>query len=185
MTRRTKLSDDDRELFRKTLGNIERIHHDRIVHERPKPAPVPYHYKSDKKTITDGLKHGPFHVSDLGSGDEIHYRCEGVKKSVFEKLRRGQYMIQAELDLHGLTILRAKNALRNFFRYCIKSNKHCVRIIHGKGFGSKSRLPVLKNELNIWLKHQDIVLAFCSARPDDGGTGAVYVLLKNIKDYSS
>ena len=178
MAKPTEISDDDKELFRKTIGEIDRVRHDRYVHEHPKPAPVTNHSRLNNKKTPGEPEHHPFPVSDLGSGDEIIFMRPGVKKAVFEKLRRGQYMIQAELDLHGLTIVHAKNALRNFLKYCVNSNKHFVRIIHGKGFGSNSRLPILKNELNIWLRHHDSVLAFCSALPNDGGTGAVYVLIR-------
>lgn len=94
-------------------------------------------------------------------------------------LQRGAYAIQAEIDLHGMTVAEAKPRLQNFVERCAKNGKLCIRIVHGKGLGSGERGPVLKNAVNRWLRKWDVVLAFVSARQVDGGTGAVYVLLKD------
>jgi DNA-nicking Smr family endonuclease len=83
-----------------------------------------------------------------------------------------------ELDLHGMTVETAHKALTKFLADCCLMNRKCVRIIHGKGHGSDKKMPILKNKLNQWLRQHDDIIAFCSAQPNDGGTGAVYVLIK-------
>jgi DNA-nicking Smr family endonuclease len=93
------------------------------------------------------------------------------------KLARGKFAVQAEIDLHGMTVAEARPRLADFIDYSINQGLTCVRIVHGKGLGSGQRGPVLKNAVNRWLRKWDSVLAFTSARQVDGGTGAVYVLL--------
>jgi len=94
------------------------------------------------------------------------------------RLRRGYYRVEAELDLHGLIVAEAKRELRDFLARCIARQQRCVRIIHGKGLGSGPRGPVLKQAVNVILRRTENVVAFCSANPRDGGTGAIYVLLQ-------
>ncbi|HNP64492.1 MAG TPA: Smr/MutS family protein, partial [Woeseiaceae bacterium] len=94
------------------------------------------------------------------------------------KLGRGGYSVQAEIDLHGMTLAEAKLRLRDFIDYSAKRGHLCVRVVHGKGLGSGERGPVLKGAVNHWLRRFDPVLAFVSTRQVDGGTGAVYVLLE-------
>ncbi len=84
-----------------------------------------------------------------------------------------------ELDLHGLTARHAHSTLELFFRDCHRRRVRCVHIIHGKGYGSEDRQPVLKQKLNLWLRQRHDVMAFCSATSRDGGTGAAYVLLRS------
>jgi DNA-nicking Smr family endonuclease len=95
------------------------------------------------------------------------------------RLRRGHYRVESELDLHGLTLPEAKEQIRSFVARSIARQARCVRIIHGKGLGSGPRGPVLKHAVNVILRRFDAVLAFCSARQVDGGTGAIYVLLSD------
>ena len=101
----------------------------------------------------------------------------GVQSAVLKKLRRGQYRVQAELDLHGLTVAEAKSALRGFLARALAQHARCVRVIHGKGLRSGHRGPVLKSTVAAVLRRTGAVLAYSSARQVDGGTGAVYVLL--------
>jgi len=96
------------------------------------------------------------------------------------KLARGNYAVQAEIDLHGMTVLEAKPRLAEFIEECARSGHRCVRVVHGKGLGSGQRGPVLKASVNRWLRRWDHVLAFVSTRQVDGGTGAVYVLLQDL-----
>lgn len=114
----------------------------------------------------------------LETGDTLSYRVAGVQDGVMRKLKRGQYRIGAELDLHGLNRDKAQLAVARFLAQCRDQRSHCVRIIHGKGNGSPNSGPVLKTYLNAWLRRRKDVVAFSSARPADGGTGAVYVLLR-------
>ena len=101
-----------------------------------------------------------------------------MPEDVLVKLRRGHYSVDAEVDLHGLTGAQAKAALREFVADASLRHMNCVRVIHGKGKRSGPRGPVLKHVVNVWLQHSDAVLAFASARTVDGGSGAVYVLLR-------
>jgi len=114
------------------------------------------------------------------TGEELLHVRPGLQQTVIRKLRRGQYAIEAELDLHGATVTQAREAVDEFLGAARERGKRCVRIIHGKGHSSVGKMPVLKGKVNSWLRQKDEVLAFCSARPNDGGTGAVYVLLKRI-----
>lgn len=117
------------------------------------------------------------HDLDVESGDELGYRREGTPESVLRRLRRGEYAIRDEIDLHGMTQDEARVALGAFLAEAMLHGRRCVRVIHGKGRGSGHRGPVLKSAVNRWLRRHGSVSAFCSARRSDGGTGALYVLL--------
>ena len=114
---------------------------------------------------------------DLETGEELVYVHPGVQRGVLRKLRRGHFSIGGELDLHGMTVPVARQALVDFLRQCHRQHVRCVRIIHGKGNGSLGKQPVLKAKVSHWLRQRADVLAYSSARPVDGGTGAIYVLL--------
>jgi DNA-nicking Smr family endonuclease len=115
----------------------------------------------------------------LASGEELVFHQPGVPTSVVRKLRRGHYRVQAEIDLHGLTVPEAKQALREFLAEALFQHIRCVRIIHGKGLRSGHRGPVLKGAVAGVLRRTGAVVAYVSARQVDGGTGAVYVLLSS------
>jgi len=110
---------------------------------------------------------------------ELAFRRAGIQANVLRKLRRGDYRVQGELDLHGLTVAEAKQALREFLAQALLRQWRCVRIIHGKGLRSGHRGPVLKGMVGAVLRKVGPVLAYVSARQVDGGTGAVYVLLSS------
>jgi DNA-nicking Smr family endonuclease len=114
---------------------------------------------------------------ELASGEELVFSRDGVQSGVLRKLRRGQYRVQAEIDLHGLTVPEAKEELRAFLAHSLERHIRCVRIIHGKGLRSGHRGPVLKGAVSSVLRRVRPVLAYVSARQVDGGTGALYVLL--------
>jgi DNA-nicking Smr family endonuclease len=114
---------------------------------------------------------------ELASGEELVFRRAGIQPSVLRKLRRGDYRVQGEIDLHGLNLREAKQALREFLALALMRHWRCVRIVHGKGLRSGHRGPVLKGMVGAMLRRLAPVLAYVSARPVDGGTGAVYVLL--------
>ena len=97
---------------------------------------------------------------------------------MFNQLRAGQLTLDAELDLHGMTIPIAHQELAEFIYQCRLERIRCIRIIHGKGWGSKDNQPVLKTKLNAWLQQEENVLAFCSTSIEAGGAGAVFVLLR-------
>jgi DNA-nicking Smr family endonuclease len=115
----------------------------------------------------------------LAGGEEIVFHRAGVQAAVLRKLRRGDYRVQGEIDLHGLTVTQAKQALRDFLAQALMRQWRCVRIIHGKGLRSGHRGPVLKGMVGAMLRKVGPVLAYVSARQVDGGTGAIYVLLSS------
>ena len=154
------------------------IKHDLAELSTRKPAPIPLQRHADEQAVIKSIIESPFMVMDVESGDELFFKRPGVQQRVMEKLRRGQFAIEKELDLHGMTVNDAETALKRFLVHCQQNQYRCVRIIHGKGLGSKDKKPIIKNRVNQWLQKNNAILAFCSARPVDGGTGAIYVLLK-------
>ncbi|MEM7469333.1 MAG: Smr/MutS family protein, partial [Pseudomonadota bacterium] len=117
-------------------------------------------------------------TAELEYGDEASFRRPEIPRTVMRKLRRGQLSVQAEIDLHGHTAAEAKEALSNFLAYAHRNNYQCVRVVHGKGHRSPGKVPVLKPKVVKWLALRDDVAAYTTARPVDGGTGALYVLLR-------
>jgi DNA-nicking Smr family endonuclease len=112
------------------------------------------------------------------AADPLSYRRPGVRDQTLRHLRRGRYPVEDELDLHGLSQAAARDHLAEFIASSRHAGLRCVRVVHGKGYRSGARGPVLKIAVNTWLKRHADVLAFTSARAIDGGTGAVYVLLR-------
>lgn len=164
--------------FADLLGEIKVLSSDRAALAKPKPRPIPQQSKQDQQRVMQQLALSPIEHEEMQAGDVLSYMQAGVQKQVFKKLKRGQYSIGAELDLHGMTKLEAQDELNDFIEQVRNEGIRCVRIIHGKGNGSSNKGPVIKPLVNRWLQRRAEVLAFCSARPVDGGTGAVYVLLK-------
>jgi DNA-nicking Smr family endonuclease len=114
----------------------------------------------------------------LETDDALSYARPGVGADVLKKLRSGSWVTQDQLDLHGLRVDQAREAIGQFIRDAVKRGVRCVRIIHGKGLGSMDKKPVLKSKVRNWLVQKDEVIAFCTARPADGGSGALMVLLR-------
>ena len=114
----------------------------------------------------------------LESDENLSYTRIGVGIDVAKRLRKGEWVIQAQLDLHGMRRDQARDNLGEFLRKCLRSGFRCVRIIHGKGLGSINKEPVLKNKVRNWLIQKDEVIAFSQATAADGGSGALIVLLR-------
>lgn len=171
--------------FRRAMADTVPLKPSGKHHHVKKPGPPgPRMREADDAEVMANLLEPPqdwLDDFDLQSGEELGYRYNGVQISTLRKLRRGHYRIEAELDLHGCTVNTAKPALAEFLRDCANQGYRCVRIIHGKGRGSGQRGPVLKARVDYWLRQREDVMAFCSARPVDGGTGAVYVLLRRSR----
>lgn len=140
--------------------------------------PIPKKTIEDQQQVMDSLLSGDWDEGEVESGEELSFSRPGIQKSVFRKLRTGKYVIEAELDLHGYFAKEARALVAGFINESQARGLRCVRIIHGKGLSSPNQKPVLKNKVNQWLQQIDAVLAFSSALQVDGGTGAVYVLLK-------
>jgi len=178
MKKDSRISAADRALFRKSVKNIRRLNHDRVVPEPKGRRPVPQQRLRDDLQVREDMLSEAFDPAELETGEELLFARPGVQHMVVKKLRRGQFSVGAELDLHGMTVSMAREALSRFLRDSRAARRRCVRIIHGKGRSSPHGRGILKRKVNAWLQQRDEVLAFCSARPVDGGTGAVYVLLK-------
>ena len=147
---------------------------------RPRPKPVAHQRQADEQQVLIDALSDPWDwEAAVSTGEELFFSRPGVPTAALRKLRRGGWVIKGELDLHGHTGDEARIALAAFLNRCMIEDRRCVRIIHGKGQGSKNRLPVLKNKVRHWLMQREDVLAFCQARTVDGGAGAVIVLLKS------
>lgn len=172
-----KPESDDLQAFREAVRNVRPLAvAPRIVQRRKLRAQAAFRRRDELAVLEESLTLSAAEL-DVEGADELSYRRPGVQDSVMRKLRRGQYRVEAEIDLHGLTLPQAKQGLREFLAQALARQLRCVRIVHGKGLRSGSRGPVLKNAVNVVLRRTDAVVAFCSARQVDGGSGAVYVLL--------
>lgn len=172
------VSDADKALFRDTVGAVKRLHNDRADTRPTPPKPIPKkHTLTEQQWLATELEY-PVDSDDGYDGDDLHYRANGVKPSVVRQLRREHYPNYAVLDLHGMTVQAARHAFAMFLLQAKLNKQSCIRIIHGKGKSSQNRTPILKGKLGGWLRQRDDVLAFCPAKPADGGTGAVCVLLR-------
>lgn len=170
---------EELELFRQAMQDVRPLETEpRHQPARAKPRPRPRQRELDDAAVLDEMLSDPVHPEDLETGEELLFIRGGLQHKLVKKLRRGELAIEAELDLHGLFREEAREAVVGFLAECRQKQVRCVRIIHGKGHGSEQKRPVLKQYVNHWLQQRDEVLAFCSARPVDGGTGAIYVLLK-------
>jgi DNA-nicking Smr family endonuclease len=132
----------------------------------------------EQEALRESLAPGWTAEDWLDTGDEPNFLRPGLSRQVLRKLRSGAWVIQHQLDLHGLDRHQAREALADFLASCIKRGVRCVRVVHGKGLGSIHREPVLKTKVKHWLTQREEVLAYCQARPVDGGSGALVVLLK-------
>lgn len=172
-----KISEADVDLFRKAVADVKPLPQKKL----PVPAVV-----AKKPRRRSGEAARPLHTLEIGdvtplqAGDRMEFARSGIAPRTLAQLRRGDIPPTSTLDLHGYKSKPAQHALHEFLLWCVAQGKRCVRIIHGKGRGAHDAAPVLKSIVNHWLREQPQVLAFCSAPPDDGGTGAVYVLLKRI-----
>ena len=175
-----KSPEDEGSLFRDTVGEVRRVTNDRSDSRPPRPRPVARFAQSDADAVLEESLHGGPDAWVLGTGEELQYLKPGVSRSVLRKLRRGSYSTEAEIDLHGLNTAEAKQALDDFLDESHARSLRCVRVIHGKGRRSGHRGPVIKNKVNLWLQRRVDIVGFVSARPVDGGTGAIYVLLAKI-----
>jgi DNA-nicking Smr family endonuclease len=155
---------DDSELFDQAMRGVKRLGHKQAAVSRIQTAPL------------QTASASPEIASEFG--EELRYLRPGIQSSSLQKLRRGHFPIEATLDLHGLTSIEASIRLREFLHASQFAGRSCVRIVHGKGYGSSGGRPVLKSIVRQLLEGAGFVLAFCSARPRDGGTGAVDVLMK-------
>ncbi len=170
----------DADLFRRSVGEVAPLSPiDKIAVPVPRPLPIARQHQADERAALQESLSDEFSVETLlETDDALSFARNGIGPDTVRKLRRGHWIIQAQLDLHGLRRDEAREALAEFLRSASKRGLRCVRIIHGKGLGSINKEPVLKNKVRSWLVQKDEVIAFCQARAVDGGSGALVVLLK-------
>jgi DNA-nicking Smr family endonuclease len=173
--------DDDSSEFRRAMADVRRLPQRPRVTARPKPHPVARHARAERADVLRESLIVPADPAALDTGEHMSFRRAAVREETLRKLKRGQFSVEAEIDLHGLGRHAAHEALRQFLNDCVVRGLRCVRVIHGKGLRSGPGGPVLKHVVNHWLRKIENVAAFASARPVDGGTGAVYVLLAPAK----
>ena len=166
--------------FRDAVGDVTPLNGGtRVEHKRVPHPPIAHKRREDDQLVLVASVSDEFEADTLlHTDDELSFRRPGVGPHVLRKLRRGEWVIQDEIDLHGCRTGEARELLASFIRDAGKRGLRCVRVVHGKGLGSKGRQPVLKGKTKIWLMQRDDVIAFCQARPTEGGSGALIVLLK-------
>jgi DNA-nicking Smr family endonuclease len=166
-------------LFADTVGEVKPVKPRNLVSKTPTlPAPIAQQKAlDDKQVMVDSLS-DHFGVEQLLETDvDLSYRAPGIGTDVLNKLRRGDWAIQGQLDLHGLRVEEARIALTEFMNHAAIQGWRCVRVVHGKGLGSKDKQPVLKGRVRSWLVQKQAVIGFVAARPAEGGAGALVVLL--------
>ena len=174
------MSDDDAEIFRKAVSDAKPLRNEERADLAPrKPRPGARFSRADERAALRESMEADIDDSESYSGESLRFSRPQVGKRTMRKLARGSFSVQAEIDLHGMTVAEAKPRLADFIENSARDGKLCVRIVHGKGLGSGQRGPVLKQKVNRWLRQWQQVLAFVSTRQVDGGTGAVYVLLRS------
>lgn len=180
--RREPDEEDEATLFRRHMNGVAPLESGEYVPPETRGEP-PAERDDDAEAmamLADLVSGGA--LFDISDSDEfMEGIAHGLDRRLLRKLRRGFFSVQAHKDLHGLTRAEAKEQVTAFLRECRLQGRRCVLLVHGRGLNSKDQVPVLKEALKVWLARGGIakmVLAFCSARPSDGGTGAVYVLLR-------
>lgn len=171
-------SAEESALFRAAVKDVRPLRHETAPPLRPRPAPVPRRRRLDEA----GARLAEASSAELDYADHLEYRRDGVQPQQWRRLRRGEVAPERTLDLHGHGIDAARAALDGFLVAAVAGGCKCVRIVHGKGYRSADRPPILKPRVAYWLAHAPEVVAYVSARPDDGGTGALYVLLKRRRE---
>ncbi len=169
----------DKDLFIRAAGAVKPLPDKRrVLHKTEQRIPLAMQYQKDEKVVLKEAISDEFDVSTLLEADELlSFRRPGIGTDVTRKLRRGDWSIQRQIDLHGLRRDDAREALSIFIRESHKQGIRCVRVVHGKGLGSPGKAPVLKHRVHSWLVQKSEVLAFVQAKPADGGAGALLVLL--------
>jgi DNA-nicking Smr family endonuclease len=170
--------EDAAALFRAAMRNVRRL--DSTTRVRPAakaPAPRARFTRAARAEAALGTLPGTPADFDVGGADPLSFRRPGVPDSALRRLRRGQLAPEAQIDLHGLNAAQAEAELRRFLGSALGRGMRCVRVVHGKGHRSGERGPVLKASVNALLRRSAAVLAFVSAAPEHGGTGATCVLL--------
>ena len=173
--------ESDKDIMAQLLElGVKPLKQDKIAPYRKPADPTPRQRLLDDERVMQELLDESDESASFESGDELKFLRSGFSSHLLKKLRRGDYAIQDELDLHGLVAGDAKRETHGFVNECARDNVRAIRIVHGKGRNSAGRKPVLKNMLIGWLSKNQHVIAVVSTPANDGGTGAVYVLLDKM-----
>lgn len=166
--------------FRVAIGDVTPLNRKtRFEHKRVAHPPIAHKRREDDQLVLVASVSDEFEIDTLlHTDDELSFCRPGVGPDVLRRLRRGEWVIQDEIDLHGCRTDEARELLAAFIRDAGKRGLRCIRVVHGKGLGSRGRQPVLKGKAKIWLAQREDVIAFCQARSTEGGSGALIVLLK-------
>ena len=167
-------------LFVRAVGVVQRLPaHGQVQLDGPSPAPIAHQHHKDNAAVLRDCLSDEFDASTLlDTDDALSFRRPGIGRDVIHKLRKGDWSIQREIDLHGLRTDEARAALSEFIRQAQRQGLRCLRVVHGKGLGSPGKTPVLKSKVHSWLVQKNQVMAFVQAKPAEGGAGALLVLLK-------
>ena len=174
-----KRAEAERNLFTRAVGKVAPIANQERVWSPPQRlTPRPLQQDLDDEAVMHESMSDEFDISTLlDADDQLSFRRSGIGTDVTRKLRKGEWSIQGQIDLHGLRSDAARNAIGQFIRDAKRMGWRCVRVVHGKGLGSPGKEPVLKSKVQRWLVQKNEVLAFVQAKPSDGGGGALVVLL--------
>ncbi|MGA9524436.1 MAG: Smr/MutS family protein [Myxococcaceae bacterium] len=179
-------AEEEAELFLRAVGSVEQVRKGpAVVPPKPPPRDLADRIRTEDEEALEQLAllvggGGNFDLAD--SSEFIAGSIAGLDRRMTDRLRRGEYPVQGTLDLHGMVRVDAKKALEDFILTSRRAGKRCVLVVHGRGLHSDDQIPVLKESVQVWLSRGRVareVIAFCSARPQDGGAGAVYVLLRS------
>ena len=180
-----EISDEERQSFWDEVADVRPLETEQRFEEvKVKPSPKPIHsqhYEELDELRDNNVLSDPVDIRDAIVDDVLFFARAGIQQKVQKKLRRGELPIEEELDLHGYTVSEAKIAIQDFLYECKRQHIRYIRVIHGKGYRSDQKIPVLKTHVAYWLPQLNDVLAFSSAQARDGGTGAIYVILKSAK----
>jgi DNA-nicking Smr family endonuclease len=170
----------EKELFSNSVGRVKPLLAEKKAHLLPDlPPPIPAQKQLDERAVLREALSDEWDTGSLLDTDEaLSFRRPGIGADVVRKLRKGEWSVQKQLDLHNLRTEEARDALGQFFRECHKNGIRCVRVVHGKGLGSPGKVSVLKPKVQSWLIQKNQVLAFVQATPAQGGAGALVVLLQ-------
>ncbi|WP_263143513.1 Smr/MutS family protein [Pseudomonas sp. RIT-PI-AD] len=176
------MQDDDFSLFSSAVKGVKPLHHDRAETGKPKSDRHQLVSRRLNATVStgelkvDGLSDQ--FVIDVGGDDELYWARDGVQDSQMRKLKAGQIAFEGSLDLHGMSVEKARETLWEFLAEATRFEVRCVRVTHGKGIRLDGRRPLIKSHVNTWLRQHPQVLGFTSCLPRHGGAGAAYVMLK-------
>jgi len=173
----------EKDLFTRAIGATEPLRRKASVPLAPEPpAPIPFQHQLDEQRVLRESLSDEFDVTTLLDVDDaMSFRRPGIGTEITARLRKGDWSIQGQLDLHGLRSDEAREALGGFIRNAHKQGLRCVRVVHGKGLGSPGKQPVLKTKTQRWLIQKNEVIAFVQAKPAEGGAGALVVLLASVR----